>query len=54
VVGSGAYGRLPVMEEVRHESQRCKVELLVLPTAEAIKALQQDPKSANAVLHVTC
>ncbi len=54
MVGTGAYGRLPVMEEVRHEAQRRKVELLGLPTAEAIKALQQDPKSANAGLHVTC
>ncbi|HEV2714924.1 MAG TPA: MTH938/NDUFAF3 family protein [Terriglobales bacterium] len=54
VVGTGAYGRLPVMEEVKQEVQRRKVELLVLPTTEAIKALQQEAENANAILHVTC
>ena len=54
VVGTGAHGGLPVMGEVRQEAQRRKVELLVLPTAEAIKALQQGAKDTNAVLHVAC
>jgi hypothetical protein len=54
VVGTGAYGRLPVTKEVQQEAQRRTIELLVLPTAEAIKALQHDPKGANAILHVTC
>ena len=35
VVGTGAYGGLPVMEEIKQEAQRRKVELLVLPTTEA-------------------
>jgi hypothetical protein len=39
VVGTGAQGRLPVMEEVRREAERRKVELVVLPTREAIEAL---------------
>jgi hypothetical protein len=42
------------MEEVKQEAQRRKVELLVLPTAEAIQALQQTAENANAILHVTC
>jgi hypothetical protein len=54
VVGTGAHGGLPVMEEVKQEAQRRKVELLVLPTTEAIQALQQGSKDTNAVLHVTC
>lgn len=54
VIGSGAYGKLPVMQEVRREAERLKIKLLVLPTAEAIKVLEQDPKETNAVLHVTC
>jgi len=54
VVGTGAHGGLPVMGEVKQEAQRRKVELLVLPTAEAIKALRQGAKDTNAVLHVTC
>ena len=54
VVGSGAYGRLPVMDEVKLEAQRRKIELLVFPTAQAIEALNQDMKETNAILHVTC
>jgi hypothetical protein len=54
VIGTGAYGRLPVMEAVKHEAQRRKIELLLLPTEEAIHALQQDTDDANAILHVTC
>ena len=55
VVGTGAYGRLPVMDEVEREARRAAgSKLLVLPTAEAIKALQENPKDTNAVLHVTC
>ena len=54
VVGSGAYGRLPVMDEVEREAIARKVKLIVLPTVEAIKALQENPEGANAILHVTC
>ena len=54
VVGTGAYGRLPVMEEVKREAQRRHVELLILPTAEAIEKLGRDPGDTNAILHVTC
>jgi len=54
IIGTGAYGRLPVMKEVKREAQRRHVELLVLPTAEAIARLGQDPDDTNAILHVTC
>ena len=54
VVGTGAYGGLPVMEEVKQEAQRRKIDLLVLPTTETIQALQQGAKDTNAVFHVTC
>jgi hypothetical protein len=54
VVGTGAYGGLPVMEEVEREALRRKIKLLVLPTAQAIEALQQNPEETNAILHVTC
>jgi hypothetical protein len=54
VVGTGAYGRLPVMKEVQWEAERRKVKLLILPTIQAIEALQQDPDDTNAILHVTC
>ena len=54
VIGSGAYGRLPVMQEVRREAECHKIKLLVLPTVEAIEMLNQNPKDTNAILHVTC
>jgi len=54
VVGTGAYGCLPVMDGVRREAERRKLELLVLPTTEAIEALKLAAKDTNAIMHVTC
>jgi hypothetical protein len=54
VVGTGAYGRLPVMDDVKREARDRGVELIELPTAEAIKVLKKHPKKTNAILHVTC
>ncbi|TMF87246.1 MAG: hypothetical protein E6I08_10385 [Chloroflexi bacterium] len=54
VVGTGAHGLLPVMDEVREEAGRRGVELLALPTKEAIRELRKRPAGTNAVLHVTC
>ena len=42
------------MKEVKREAERRKVELLVLPTLQAIEALEQDAEETNAILHVTC
>ena len=50
VIGTGT-GALPVMEEVKQAAKRRRVQLLVLPTAQAI---QENPDGANAILHVTC
>jgi hypothetical protein len=54
VIGTGAQGALPVMEQVKREADRRKVELLSLPTPLAIDALKKQSKNTNAVLHVTC
>jgi hypothetical protein len=54
VIGTGAFGRLPVMDDVKREARDRKVELVVLPTAEAIKVLEKQPRKTNAILHVTC
>jgi hypothetical protein len=54
IVGTGVYGRLPVMEEVQREAKQRKVELVVLPTSEAISILNGNPEATNAILHVTC
>lgn len=53
VIGTGT-GALPVMEEVKREAARRHIDLLVLPTTQAIAALMKNPKEANAILHVTC
>jgi len=42
------------MDEVKAEAQRRKIELLILPTAEAIEELKRRPDGTNAILHVTC
>ena len=54
VVGTGAHGRLPVMHDVKLEAERRKVELLLLPTSEAVEELKRAAKGTNAILHVTC
>ena len=42
------------MDEVRKEAQLRKVELLNLPTKDAIAILNSSGKDTNAILHVTC
>jgi len=54
IIGTGAYGRLPVMKEVKREAERRKVDLVVLPTSQAIDVLNKNPEATNAILHVTC
>jgi len=54
VIGTGADGALPVMQEVRDEARRRKVDLVVLPTAQAIGVLAKARPHTNAILHLTC
>ncbi len=53
VVGTGE-GALPVMDEVKREAKRRKVDLLIRPTVKAIEMLKQRRDDTNAILHVTC
>jgi len=53
VVGTGT-GALPVMKEVQAEAKRRNIELLILPTSEAIEILKTEADATNAILHVTC
>ena len=53
VIGTGAYGRLPVMKEVKLEAERRHVELVIVPTSEALRLIERN-SAANAILHVTC
>jgi hypothetical protein len=54
VVGTGAAGALPIMDEVIREADRRGVELVALPTEEALEMLRRSPIKTNAILHVTC
>ena len=53
VVGTGT-GALPVMDEVKREARRRNVELIILPTEEAVELLKRGAEKTNAILHVTC
>jgi hypothetical protein len=54
VIGTGANGALPVMDDVAEEAKRRGVQLVVLPTSRALEELQGAGKDTNAILHVTC
>jgi hypothetical protein len=54
IVGTGAEGRLPVMDEVRREAERRGVELKILLTRDAIEELNRADDDTAAILHVTC
>lgn len=54
VIGTGADGRLPVMKQVHDEARRREVDLVILPTAQAIGVLTATTEDTNAILHLTC
>ena len=55
IVGTGAYGSLPIMPEVLAEAERRGVELVAAPTDEALRLVAESaPDDVYAVLHVTC
>jgi len=54
VIGTGADGALPVMKDVCAQAGRRDVDLVILPTAQAISVLAKTTKDTNAILHLTC
>ena len=54
IIGTGRYGSLPVMNEVKFQARTRKITLLIIPTDQAIRTLAQEAKDTNAILHVTC
>lgn len=55
VIGTGASGQMPVMEEVIEEAEQQGVEIVALPTREACQVLADTPNDqVFAILHVTC
>ena len=55
LVGTGAHGALPVMDEVLVEAERRGIEVIAAPTVEVCELLQGVTKGqAYAILHCTC
>ena len=54
MIGTGAHGALPVMKQVHEQARRREVDLVIVPTAQAISALAKATKDTNAILHLTC
>jgi hypothetical protein len=55
IIGTGAYGSLPITREVIEEASRRGVDLDAVPTEEACRLIAAlDPDEVHAVLHVTC
>ncbi len=55
IVGTGANGDLPVAPDVFAEAERRGVEIVAVPTEEALGLLKDvAAKDVHAVLHVTC
>lgn len=55
IVGTGAYGSLPIAPDVVIEADRRGVHVDVMPTEEACRLISTlDEHQVHAVLHVTC
>ena len=55
LVGTGAHGALPVMDEVLAEAKRRGIELIAAPASEVCQLLEEVKKGqAYAILHCTC
>src|SRR5437660_11052602 len=55
IVGTGAHGAPPVMDEVLAEAKRRDIEVIAPPTLEVCQLLEEVKKGqAYAILHCTC
>jgi len=55
IVGTGAHGALPVMDEVLAEAKRRRIEVIAAPTLEVCRLLEEVKEGqAYAILHCTC
>jgi len=52
VIGNGHYGSLPIMNEVIKKAKKLNVSLIIKPSPEAVKNLNE--KETNYVIHLTC
>ena len=54
-VGTGAYGSLPITDEVYKEAEKKGVKIIARPTVEVCSLLKElEPRDVNAIVHVTC
>jgi hypothetical protein len=55
IVGTGVYGKLPIMPAVEAEAKRRETKLVAMPTEQACQLLGSVKREDTfAVLHVTC
>jgi hypothetical protein len=55
IIGTGAYGSLPIMPEVVEKAARQNIDLVIVPTEQACRLISGlKPPEVRAVLHVTC
>ncbi len=55
IVGTGAYGQLPIMPELLDEAEQRDIEVVAVPTKEACKLISEKTnEKIRAILHVTC
>lgn len=55
IIGTGASGRLPVMERVYHEAERRGVKLTEVRTDKACRVVSDmEDQDVHAILHSTC
>lgn len=55
IVGTGAYGSLPIMDAVFKEAARRSVEVIAVKTEQACYLLAELPaEEVHAILHITC
>ncbi len=54
MIGAGANGALPVRKEAHEQGRRHDVDLVVLPTAQAICVLTKTTEDTKVILHLTC
>ena len=55
IIGTGAYGSLPIMPEVMAEAARRSIDLVAVPTDQACRLIAGlKRREVRAVLHVTC
>lgn len=56
IIGTGAYGRVTVQEDVKAKAKDMGIELIICPTSDAVKKYNEirTLKRTVACLHLTC